>query len=56
MTEFEKATVAVKRMAIYEFKKKLIEQVIAVYEQEYSTASGEFDEFYHAVINIIKNS
>ena len=56
MTEFEKATVAVKQMAVDEFKKTLIEQIIAVYEHEYPTASGDFDEFYRAVINIIKNS
>lgn len=56
MTEFEKATTQVKQMAVDEFKKKLIEQIIDVYEHAYPTASGDFDEFYHAVINIIKNT
>ncbi len=56
MTEFEKATIEVKQMAVDEFKKELIKQIIAVYEHEYPTASGEFDEFYRDVINIIKNS
>lgn len=56
MTEFQKATIEVKQMAIDEFKKKLIEQIIAVYEHEYPTASGDFDEFYTDVINIINNS
>lgn len=56
MTEFEKATIEVKQIAVDEFKKKLIEQIIAVYEHEYPTASGDFDAFYHDVINIIRNS
>lgn len=43
-------------MAVDQFKKELIDRVTAVYEHEYPTASGEFDEFYQDVINIIKNS
>ena len=56
MTEFAKATAEVKQMAVDEFKKTVLEQIIAVYEHEYPTASGEFDEFYRDVINIIKNT
>ena len=56
MTEFEKATIEVKQMAVNQFKKKLIESIRDVYEHEYPTASDEFDEFYKDVINIIKNS
>lgn len=58
MTEFEKATIEVKQIAIAEFKKKLIDSITAVYEHEYeySTVSGECDEFYQDVLNIIKNS
>ena len=56
MTEFAKATAEVKQMAVDEFKKKLIEQIRDVYEYEYPTASGDFDEFYRDVINIIKNT
>ena len=56
MTEFEKATIEVKQMAVDAFKKKLIESIRDVYEHEYPTASGDFDEFYRDVINIIKNT
>ena len=56
MTEFEKATIEVKQMAVDAFKKKLIESIRDVYEHEYPTASGEFDEFYHEVLNIIMHS
>lgn len=55
MTEFEKATIEVKQMAVDKFKKELIDRITTVYEHEYPTASGEFDEFYRDVINIIKN-
>lgn len=56
MTEFEKATQEVKQMAVVEFKKELIKQIRAVYEHEYPTASGDFDEFYHDVLNLIRNA
>ena len=56
MTEFEKASVAMKREAIDEFKKKLISEVISIYEHEYPTASGELDEFYHNVLKTIENT
>lgn len=56
MTEFEKATAEVKQMAVDKFKKELINRITTVYEHEYPTASGEFDEFYRDVINIIKNT
>lgn len=56
MTEFEKATIEVKQMAVAKFKRELIEAIRATYEHEYSTASGEYDEFYKDVINIIKNT
>jgi hypothetical protein len=56
MTEFEKASAAMKKAAVDEFKKKLINNIISTYEHEYPTASGELDEFYHDVLNIIKNT
>ena len=56
MTEFEKASVAMKRDAIDEFKKKLISEVISIYEHEYLTASGELEEFYQDVLNLIQNA
>ena len=56
MTEFEKASVAMKREAIDEFKKKLIGDISMVYEHEYPTAAGELDEFYHDVLNLIRNA
>lgn len=55
MTEFEKATQAVKQVAVDEFKKKLVSELISTYEHEYPTASGELDEFYHDVLNLIRN-
>ena len=50
MTEFEKA--------IIEVKKELIDRITTVYEHEYeySTVSGECDEFYQDVINIIRSA
>ena len=58
MTEFEKATIEVKQTAVDKFKKELIDRITTVYEHEYeySTVSGECDEFYQDIINIIKNS
>ena len=54
MTEFEKATVEVKQIAVAEFKKELINRITTVYEHEYSTASGDFDEFYRTVLKLVK--
>lgn len=58
MTEFAKATKEVKQIAVDEFREELIDRITAVYEHEYeySTVSGECDEFYQDVLNIIKNS
>lgn len=56
MTEFAKATKEVKQIAVDEFRKELIDRITTVYKHEYPTASGDFDEFYHDVINIIKNT
>lgn len=56
MTEFEKATIEIKQIAVDKFKKELIDKITTVYEHEYPTASGEFDEFYRDVINIIRNA
>lgn len=56
MTEFAKATKDVKQIAVEAFRKELIDRITIVYEHEYPTASGEFDEFYRDVINIIKNT
>jgi hypothetical protein len=41
---------------IEKFKAKLIENIMDVYEHEHPTASGETDEFYRDVLNIIRNS
>lgn len=41
---------------INNFKQELIAEIMRVYELEYPTASGEVDEFYHDVLNIIRNS
>lgn len=38
------------------FKLNLIAEIMRVYELEYPTASGDMDEFYHYVLNIIRNS
>lgn len=56
MTEFEKASAAMKRDVVDEFKKKLIRDISMIYEHEYPTASDEFDEFYHDVLNLIRNA
>ena len=56
MTEFEKASAAMKREAVDELKKKLIGDIIMIYGHEYSTASDELDEFYHDVLNLIRNA
>lgn len=56
MTEFEKAATAMKKEAIDEFKKKLIGEILMTYEHEYPTASGELDEFYRDVLNLIRNA
>jgi len=56
MTEFEKASAVMKREAIDEFKKKLISDLIMIYEHEYPTASGELDEFYHDMLSLIRNA
>ena len=56
MTEFKKASAAMKREAIDELKKKLIGDIIMIYEHEYPTASDELDEFYHDVLNLIRNA
>lgn len=56
MTEFEKASAAMKRDAIDKFKKKLSRDISVIYEQEYPTASGELDEFYHEILNLIRNA
>ena len=37
-------------------KENLIQDIIDIYESEYPTASGETDEFYKDVINLIKNT
>lgn len=36
-------------------KEKLINEITDVYEYEYPTASGDFDEFFKTVLNIIRN-
>lgn len=41
---------------INNFKQELIAEIKRVYELEYPTASGAMDEFYHDVLNIIRNS
>lgn len=41
---------------IKNFKQELIAEIMRVYELEYPTASGDMDEFYHYVLNIIRNS
>ena len=56
MTEFEKASAATKKDAIDKFKKKLIRDISILYEHEYPTASDELDEFYHDVLNLIRNA
>lgn len=63
MTEFEKATIEVKQIAVDEFRKELIDRITTVYEHEYEylPMSGECntfycDAFYQDIINIIKNS
>ena len=55
MTEFEKATVEVKQIAVAEFKKELIDRITAVYEHDYPTASGEIDEFYRMILKLVKD-
>ena len=40
---------------IKNFKQELIAEIMRVYELEYPTASGDMDEFYHYVLNIIRN-
>lgn len=40
---------------INNFKQELIAEIMRVYEVEYPTASGDMDEFYHDVLNIIRN-
>lgn len=40
---------------IKDFKQELIAEIMRVYEYEYPTASGAMDEFYHYVLNIIRN-
>lgn len=40
---------------IKDFKQELIAEIMRVYELEYPTASGDMDEFYHDVLNIIRN-
>lgn len=39
-----------------DFKINLITEIMRVYELEHPTASEELDEFYHEVLNIIRNS
>lgn len=39
-----------------ETKINLITEIMRVYEIEYPTASGDLDDFYHEVLNIIRNS
>ncbi len=56
MTEFEKASVAMKREAVDELKKKLIRDISMLYEHEYPTASDELDEFYRNVLSLIQNA
>lgn len=56
MTEFEKAAEKTKQDAIDAFKKQLIAEIMRIYEYEYPTASGEFDEFYRTVLKIISES
>ena len=56
MTEFEKATEDVKKIAVDNYRKKVLKEISDVYENEYPTASGEFDEFYRAVLKIISES
>lgn len=40
---------------IEKFKARLIEDIMNIYEYEYPTASGDMDDFYHDVLNIIRN-
>ena len=54
MTEFEKATVEVKQIAVAEYKSKLIKEIIWVYKHEYPTASGEIDKFYRTILKLVK--
>lgn len=56
MTEFEKATEEVKKIAVDEYRKKVLKEISDIYEYEYPTASGEFDEFYRTVLKIIRES
>lgn len=39
-----------------DFKLNLITEIMRVYEMEYPTASGDLDDFFHEVLNIIRNS
>lgn len=41
---------------IKNFKQELIAEIMRVYELEYPTASDDMDEFYHDVLNIIRNA
>ena len=56
MTEFEKATEDVKKIAVAGFRKKVLKEISDVYEYEYPTASGVFDEVYRTVLKIIRES
>ena len=56
MTEFEKATEEVKKIAVAKYRKKVLKEIIDIYEYESSAASGEFDEFYRTVLKIIEES
>ena len=47
-------TAKVKQLAVAEYKAKLLKEIIWMYEHEYPTASGEFDEFYRAVLKLVK--
>ena len=42
--------------AIDKFRNAVITEIIDTYEYNYPTASGDFDEFYKMVINIVRNT
>ena len=42
--------------AVHDYKSKIIAEIMRIYEYEYPTASGEFDEFYRTVLKIIRES
>lgn len=48
MTDLEKA-------AVDKYRKTVIKEIMDFYEYNYPTASGDFDEFYNVVLNILKN-